>query len=190
VLVISADDVDTLNNKGNALGKLGKYSEATKYYEKAIKVLKSNQSNQSSTGDSHLYSTVTVPIYNYIIVANQNLNMQYIPISDFQNTPQDQKLIIIQVNYAKTLVSIGQYQLAITTYDEILQKDPYNGCVLLGKADALDKSGQHEEAIKDYDIAKKLNPTCNSGKHIQKKVDQPSQIGALVTSISSLLSFH
>jgi len=113
---------------------------------------------------------------------------------DTQNTSQDQKLIIIQVNYAKTLINIVQYQLAIDQYNEILIKDPYNGCVLFGKADALDKSGHHEEAFKDYDIAKKLNPTCSTDTtNIQKKVDQPSQLGAImagISSVSTLLFSH
>ena len=192
VLAIDPKDVYTLNNKGNALGKLGKYIEATKYYQKAIKILQSNQSNQSAAGYSHTGSSVAsaVPIYTYA-VANQDLNEEYIRISDSQNTSQDQKLIIIQINYAKSLVNIGQYQLAIVTYTEILQKDPYNGCALLSKADALDKSGQHEEAAKDYDIAKKLNPVCDvDTTNLPKKADQPSQLGALVTGISSIFSQH
>jgi tetratricopeptide (TPR) repeat protein len=188
VLAITPNDTDALNNKGNALGKLGKYVEAAKYYQKAIKIL---QSNQSTAGYSHTGSAVVaVPIYIYAVV-NQDLNEQYMRISDSQNTSQDQKLIIIQINYAKNLVNIGQYQLAITTYAEILQKDPYNGCALLSKADALDKSGQHEEAAKDYDIAKKLNPVCDVGTtNLPKKADQPSQLGALATGISSLFSQH
>ena len=91
----------------------------------------------------------------------------------------------------KPLVNIGQYHLAIVTYNGILQSDPYNGCVLLGKAKALDDSGQHEEAVKNYDIAKRLNPVCSSGTiNIQKKVDQPSQLGALTQGFSFILSHH
>jgi tetratricopeptide (TPR) repeat protein len=118
------------------------------------------------------------------------LDIQHIQVADAQNTiTQDPKLIIVQINYAKTLVNIGQYELAITTYNGILQGDPYNGCALFGKAEALDKSGQHGEAVKNYDIAKKLSPTCsNDTINIQKKVSQPSQIGALAEGFSLLLS--
>lgn len=180
-------DVDVLNNKGNALGKLGKYAEAIKYYEQAIKILKSNQ---SATGYSHLDSMVTMPIYNYIIT-NQNLNMHYIPISDLQNTPQDQTLIIAEVNLAKTAVKDGKYELAVSTYTEVLQSDPANGCALLGKAEALDKSGQHDEAVTYYNAANKLNPTCSTDTtNKPPKVDQPSQLGALVKGFSLLLSHH
>ena len=184
VLGIQPRNVDALNNKGNSLGKLGKYVEATKYYQKAIKIL---QSNQSAAAYSHTGSVVAAtPHYTYTVV-NQELNEQYISISDSQNTSQDQKLIIIQINYAKSLVNIGQYQLAITTYTEILNKDPYNGCALQSKADALDKSGQHEEAAKDYEIAKNLKPVCEVGTtNLPKKADQPSQLGALVTGFSSI----
>jgi tetratricopeptide (TPR) repeat protein len=95
------------------------------------------------------------------------------------------------INNAKNYANGGYYQLSIATYTEILDKDPYNGCALLGKANALDKSGQHEEAAKDYDIAKKLNPVCDVGTtNLPKKADQPSQLGALVTGISSLFSQH
>ena len=112
VLAIDPNDTDTLNNKGNALGKLGKFVEATKYYQKAIKILQSNQSNQSAAGYSHMGTAEEQdPIYIYA-VANQDLNEEYIRISDSQNTSQDQKLIIIQINYAKNLVNIGQYHLS------------------------------------------------------------------------------
>ena len=118
---------------------MGKYFEATKYYEKAIKILQSNQ----SAGYSPIASAAVLT-YKYTL-AIQDLNMQYIRISDSQNTAQDQKLIIIQIGYAKNLVNIGQYTLAISTYTEILHVDPYNGCALHSMADALDKSGQHEQ---------------------------------------------
>ena len=117
--------------------------------------------------------------------------MAYLPIVDSQSVAQDQKVIIIQINYAKNLVNAGQYQLAITTYDQILQNDPYNACVLINKADALEKSGKHEEALKDYTIAKKLNPVCDTGiTNIEKKADEPSQLGAVETSIALLFSHH
>ncbi|MGB6526857.1 MAG: tetratricopeptide repeat protein [Candidatus Nitrosopolaris sp.] len=118
------DDVDALNNKGNALEKLGKYVGATNYYEKAIKVLKSNQSNHP-TSYSRLASTV-IPIYRYIAATRT---------SDPQNTIQDQNLIVIQLNYAKSLANIGDYHLAIMQYNAILQSDPYNGCVLLANGE-------------------------------------------------------
>ena len=183
------NDTDTLNNIGNALGKLGKYTEATKYYQKAIEIIKSNHSNQSAIYSQTASADVKSAAY-VLTVTNQDFpNVQYIQIADTQNTSQDPKLVIIEMNYAKTLVNIGQYQLAISTYDGILHTDPYNGCALFGKADALDKSGQHEEAAKNYDVAKKLNPTCGTDTvNIQKKVDQPSQIGALAAGFSFLLS--
>ena len=91
----------------------------------------------------------------------------------------------------KPLVNIGQYQLSISTYNGISKTDPYNGCALFGKADALDKSGQHKEAAKYYDIAKRLNPECSTDTiNIQKKVDQPSQLGALAESFLHLLPRH
>lgn len=187
VVSTSPNDVYALNNKGNALGKLGKYIDATSYYEKAIKILKSNQSSQS-TSYSHLASTV-IPIYKYI--AATQVYMLRIPISDSQNITQDQSLILVQINYAKDLEKIGEYRLAIIQFKGILQSDPYNGCVLLGKADALDKSGQHNEALEDYDIAKRLNPVCGTGTtDIQRTVNQPSQWGALLTCFSQLFSHH
>ena len=188
-LAITPNDTDTLNNIGNALGKLGKYTEATKYYQKAIEIIKSNHSNQSAIYSQTASADVKSAAYVFTVTNQDFPNVQYIQIADTQNTSQDPKLVIIEMNYAKTLVNIGQYQLAISTYDGILHTDPYNGCALFGKADALDKSGQHEEAAKNYDVAKKLNPTCGTDTvNIQKKVDQPSQIGALAAGFSFLLS--
>lgn len=97
---------------------MGKYVGATNYYEKAIKVLKSNQSNHP-TSYSRLASTV-IPIYRYIAATRT---------SDPQNTIQDQNLIVIQLNYAKSLAA------AIIQYNAILQSDPYNGCVLLANGE-------------------------------------------------------
>jgi tetratricopeptide (TPR) repeat protein len=191
VLAIIPNSVDALNNKGNALGKLGKYIEATKYYRKAIEILKSNHSNQSANY-SQTASVVGIggaTTYRYIVANPDLLNSQYVQIAATQNTVRDPKLIIVQINYAKTLVNIGQYQLAIVTYKEILQIDPYNGCALFGKAQALDKLGQHAEAVKDYEIAKKLSPACGTDLiNIQRKDAQPSQIGALAEGFSLLFS--
>ena len=77
-------------------------------------------------------------------------------------------------------------------YNQTLRSDPYNGCALYGMANALDKSGQHEEAAKDYDLAKKLNPSnaaCGTDTaNSPPKVSPPSQVGAVVVGISVL--FH
>ena len=43
------------------------------------------------------------------------------------------------INYAANLTKAGEYQLAITQYNEVLHSDPYNGCALYGMANVLIK---------------------------------------------------
>jgi tetratricopeptide (TPR) repeat protein len=45
-LALKPNDVDTINNKANALGKLGQNLEAIQLYQRAIKLLQSNQASR------------------------------------------------------------------------------------------------------------------------------------------------
>ena len=109
-LSIDPNDVDVLNNIANALAKVGRHIEAIKYYQKAIEILKSNHSNESA---SYSYSKTaldevgTSATYWYIIANEGFLSVQYNLISDLQNAPVDQKVIMITINYANTLTKAG-----------------------------------------------------------------------------------
>lgn len=48
-LALNPNDVDTINNKANALGKLGKSFEAIQLYQRAIKLIQSNQTSRLYT---------------------------------------------------------------------------------------------------------------------------------------------
>jgi tetratricopeptide (TPR) repeat protein len=174
VLFIVHNDVDALNNKGNALGKLGRYDEARFCYDLAIEVIKSNSSYESS----HIMRAV----YVYTTSPNQDLNTAYIRVSD--NITQN-KIATIQMNLAEAYADSKNYKLAIVTYTEILHDNPYNGCALLGRADAYKKIGQLDSATRDETLGNMLH--C-SYVNLFKRPPATSQPD-LITSLTAAL-FH
>jgi hypothetical protein len=84
--------------------------------------------------------------------------------------------------------SIKEFKLAIVTYTEILHDDQYNGCALLGRADALMKSGQPDQAARDEKIGNMLKPTCSTDTTNIQKPPKPSQPDLVVTLAGAL--FH
>ena len=132
-MALKPNDVDTINNKANALGKLGKSLEAIQLFQRAIKLLQSNQ-------PSRIAFTPAKSLYVFIS-ENDGFNIQSV---DSQENGQNQKIVIIQMNLAGAYADATppHYDLAIITYTEILHDNPYNGCALLGRADVYKKMGQ------------------------------------------------
>ena len=121
------NDVDALNNKGNALVKLGKYSEATLSYEKAIRILKSNS---SALGYYHTVSALE-PHYS---LGNED-PIQNIQVLGPQQTNPLSKVIAIQINAANSIFAHRQDEEALNVYQGVHAEDPNNRCALSGITD-------------------------------------------------------
>jgi hypothetical protein len=91
------------------------------------------------------------------------------------------------MSLAEQYVSINEYHLAIATYSDILHDKPYNGCALLGRADAYKKIGELDNATRDETIGNMLKPTCNTGGINFQKPAQPSQPNAVALLAGALL---
>jgi tetratricopeptide (TPR) repeat protein len=175
-----------LQKQANALGKLGRNLEAIQYYQRAIKLI---QSNQSSNVSAIYYHTTPKARSLYIFVSeDQGSSIQFIQAASSEDNGQNQKITLIKLNLADQYKSIKEFKLAIVTYTEILHYDPYNGCALLGRADALMKSGQPDQAAKDEKIGDMLKPTCSTGGTNIQKPPKPSQPDLVVTLAGAL--FH
>ena len=181
-LALNPNDTETLNNKGNAFAKLGLNEEAIEFYNKALKLIGTNPSidNYSS------HSKDVLPIN-----TNENKDpfIVYAQISDFKNNINP-KIKVIKMNLAYQYMKTGEYQLANATYVDILTSNPYDGCALLGKANAIEKLGHHEEAMQDYDTAKKLSPNCDLTNNLTNivKIKHPDLIEGLTSSFSFILA--
>jgi tetratricopeptide (TPR) repeat protein len=117
VLAINPNDVDAINNKANALGKLWRNLEAIQYYQRAIKLIKSNQTSRLG------FTLGAKPIYIFVS-ENDASNTQLIQAMYSGDNGQSQKLIIsINMSVAEKYASINEFPLAISTYSEILHYD-------------------------------------------------------------------
>jgi tetratricopeptide (TPR) repeat protein len=183
ILRINPNDVSALNNKANALAKLGKKLEAIQYYQRAIKLIQPTQSSNATFTYYHITPEVE-PIYTFVS-ENQPSTIRFIQAT---SSGQNQKIVIIKMNLAEQYVSIKDFKLAIITYSEILHDDPYNGCALLKRADALKNSGQLDQAANDEKIGNMLKPTCHTGGTNVQKTAQPSPPDLVVTFAKAL--FH
>jgi tetratricopeptide (TPR) repeat protein len=185
VLALNPYDIDALNNKANTLGKLGKNLEAIQYYKKAIKLLQSNHSSNVSA----IYYNETPKAQSLYIFVSEDLgsSTQFIQAAASANSGQVQKIILIKLNLAYQYKSIKEFKLAVIAFTDILHEDPYNGCALLGRADALMKSGQPDQAAKDEKIGNMLKPTCSIGGANVQKPSQPSQPDIVATLAGALL---
>jgi tetratricopeptide (TPR) repeat protein len=178
-LTLIPNDVDTINNKANALGKLGKSLEAIQLYKRAIKLLQSNQTSR----------VAFKPTKSFYVFISENVgsNIQNVDPGD---NGQNRKIITIQMNLAGAYADATppQYDLAIVAYTQILHDNPYNGCALLGRADVYKKMGQLDNYNRDESLGNMLKPTCSTGATNFQKPAQPSQPN-LVTSLAVAL-FH
>lgn len=64
---------------------------------------------------------------------------------------------------AETLILLGREQEAITIYDELLELDPDNAGFLANRAIALDRIGEHEQALENYRSALNADTSINKG---------------------------
>lgn len=94
---MSANDVDTINNKAIALGKLGKSLKAIQLYQRAIKLIQLNQT-------SRLAFTPVKSLY-VLISENDGSNIQN---ADSGDNGQNQKIITIQMNLATAYANATQ----------------------------------------------------------------------------------
>jgi tetratricopeptide (TPR) repeat protein len=170
VLSLNPNDAYTINNKANALGKLGKSLEAIGLYQRAIKLIQSNQTSRVA---------FTPAKSTYMFVSENDVsNIQLLQIADSGNNGQNQTIITLQMNLAQayTTTKPPNYHLAIATYSGIINDDPYNGCALLGRADAYKKSGQLDLATRDENVVSNiLKQPCHTGGINLQKPAQPSQ---------------
>jgi tetratricopeptide (TPR) repeat protein len=165
-LALNPNDVDTINNKANALGKLGKSLEAIQLCQRAIKLIQSNQT-------SRLAFTPSKSLYMFISEIDTS-NIESVVSGD---DGQNQKIIIIQMTLAEQYASINDYHEAIATYTGILHVNQYNGCALLGRADAYKKIGQVDNATRDETIGNMLKLPVILVERISKsQLNLPDQI--------------
>jgi len=61
-------------------------------------------------------------------------------------------------NLGIILIQSGQFEEAIATVDQVLEREPDLYQLWYNRGIALDKAGRHEEAIASYDQAVKLQP--------------------------------
>lgn len=149
VLAIDQNDVDTLNNKANALTSIGESIQPIVYYEEQL-IVKANYIFLNSTGTESASVNTTNYFEEAIKLYDRALSID----------PNDADIL---VNKGMALLKLERFQEANEVFDQAMSIDSDHVGCLYNKGIALEKLGMDSEAVEYKNRAQNIDPTYNGG---------------------------